>query len=67
MNDLVSILIPNYNKASFLRATLSSILTQTYSNWECIIVDDCSSDNTIHVVSSLVQRDNRFIVVKLKP
>ena len=64
MNDLVSILIPNYNKASFLRATLSSILTQTYSNWECIIIDDHSTDESWGILEDFAKIDCRFRIQK---
>ena len=48
MNDsLVSIVIPNYNRANLIGETLDSIIQQTYENWECIIVDDRSTDGSI--------------------
>lgn len=52
MNDLVSIIMPSYNTASFILETIQSILNQTYSNWELIIVDDCSTDNTDDIVAT---------------
>lgn len=57
---LVSIVIPAYNRAHLINETLDSILSQTYQNWECIIVDDGSSDNTDQVVGAYQQRDYRF-------
>lgn len=59
-NPLVSIIIPTYNRAHLIGETLDSVLAQTYENWECIIVDDGSTDNTEEVVSAYVQKDNRF-------
>lgn len=59
-NPLVSIIIPTYNRASLIGETLDSILAQTYTNWECIIVDDGSSDHTDEVVLAYVKKDKRF-------
>jgi glycosyltransferase involved in cell wall biosynthesis len=62
MNDspLVSIIIPTYNRAYLIGETLDSILAQTYQNWECIIVDDGSTDNTDEVVGVYLVKDTRF-------
>lgn len=57
---LVSIIIPTYNRAHLIGETLDSILAQTYENWECIIVDDGSADETDHVVSRYTEKDKRF-------
>ena len=46
MNSKVSVIVPCYNQAQFLAETLDSVLVQTYENWECIIVNDGSTDNT---------------------
>ncbi|SNS23693.1 Glycosyltransferase involved in cell wall bisynthesis [Belliella buryatensis] len=63
-NPLVSILIPNYNKAPYLRETLDSVLNQTYTNWECIIVDDHSTDNSWEILESYAQKDARIKIFK---
>lgn len=57
---LVSIIIPTYNRAHLIGETLDSVLAQTYTNWECIIVDDGSTDNTDAVVGEYVKKDSRF-------
>jgi glycosyltransferase involved in cell wall biosynthesis len=60
MNELVSIVIPCYNHAKYLPDALISILNQTYSNWECIILNDGSPDNTDEVAQEWVLKDIRF-------
>ena len=59
-NPLVSIVIPTYNRAHLIHETLDSVLAQAYINWECIIVDDGSTDNTEEVVKNFVVKDARF-------
>ena len=53
---LVSILIPCYNSSQFISETLDSVLAQTYTNWECIIVDDNSTDNSVEIVNTYCQK-----------
>lgn len=50
---LVSIIMPSYNTASYIKETIQSVLNQTYQNWELIIVDDCSADNTDEVLGTI--------------
>lgn len=52
MHDLVSIIMPSYNTGAFIGETIQSVLAQTYENWELIIVDDCSTDNTDSIVAA---------------
>lgn len=63
MNDLVSIIMPSFNTARFISETIRSVLAQTYTNWELIIVDDCSIDNTDEVVTEFLT-DNRIRYIK---
>ncbi|MQP25009.1 glycosyltransferase [Flavobacterium sp. LMO8] len=65
MNALVSIITPSYNSAKFIAETIQSVQNQTYQNWEMIIVDDGSSDETENVVLSIIQNDNRIQFHKL--
>ncbi len=60
MNSLVSIIIPTFNRAHLIGETLDSVLAQTYQNWECIVVDDGSTDNTAEVINSYLAKDSRF-------
>jgi len=58
--DKVSIIIPTYNRAHLIGETLDSVLAQTYQNWECIVVDDGSTDATEKVLRDCIQKDTRF-------
>ncbi|WP_055413307.1 glycosyltransferase family 2 protein [Nonlabens sp. YIK11] len=60
MSQLVSIIIPTYNRAHVIAETLESISVQTYKNWECIIIDDGSEDNTKQFLNDYVTSDVRF-------
>ena len=57
---MISIIIPTYNRGGIIDNTLDSIKTQSYKEWECIIVDDHSSDDTRDVVGMYVKQDRRF-------
>ncbi|MFC2109196.1 glycosyltransferase family 2 protein [Bacteroidota bacterium] len=59
-NPLVSILIPTYNRAALIHETLDSIIAQTYTTWECIVVDDGSTDNTKEILKEYARKDNRI-------
>ena len=57
---LISVVIPAYNAEQFLDETLESVLSQTYENWECIIVNDGSTDSTESVAKKWCEKDSRF-------
>ncbi len=63
MNDKVSIIMPSYNTAKFISETIESVLAQTYTDWELIIVDDCSTDSTDDVIKPYLS-DSRIIYIK---
>ena len=65
MSALVSIITPSYNSARFINECVSSVLGQTYTNWELIIVDDASDDNSRELISNIAARDNRIKFVFL--
>lgn len=60
MDKLVSIIIPTYNRADLISQTLESIRNQTYQQFECIIVDDGSADNSNEIIQLFIESDNRF-------
>lgn len=61
MNELVSIIMPSYNTAKFIGKSIESVLNQTYKNWELIIVDDCSTDDTDDVIEKYDDTRIRYI------
>lgn len=63
---IVSIITPAYNAAGLIAETIDSVLQQTYQNWEMIIVDDCSIDDTIFIVKGYQERDSRIRLIELK-
>lgn len=65
-NPLISIIVPCYNQGHFLGEGLDSISTQSYTNWECIIVNDGSIDNTEALAALYVSRDERFKYIKIE-
>lgn len=60
MNSKVSIIVPCYNQAQYLDEALQSVFDQIYKNWECIIVNDGSPDNTEEIAKKWVLKDERF-------
>jgi len=65
MQVVTSIITPSHNSTQFISATIQSVLNQSTSDWELIIVDDCSSDNSVEVVQSFVERDSRIKLIQL--
>ena len=63
MSELVSVIMPSYNTAELISQTIRSVFDQTYTNWELIIVDDCSPDNTDEIVKPFLE-DSRVIYIK---
>ena len=63
VTPIVSIIVPVYNAEKYLRRCLDSILAQSFSDWECIIVNDASPDGVGEIISDYAQRDKRFKVI----
>ncbi|MFL1010606.1 glycosyltransferase family 2 protein [Flavisericum labens] len=64
-NHLVSIVTACYNSEKYISETINSVLNQTYQNWELLLVDDCSSDNTVGVITKFQNEDKRIKVFLL--
>ena len=60
VNPLISFIVPCYNQAQYLDECLQSVLDQTYENWECLIINDGSPNNTEEVAKKWVEKDARF-------
>lgn len=58
--DLVSVIMPTYNSSRYVAESIRSIEAQTYTNWELLITDDCSVDDTVRIVSEFADRDKRI-------
>ncbi|MBP2076171.1 glycosyltransferase family 2 protein [Oceanobacillus polygoni] len=65
-NPLISVITPAYNAERFIGDTIDSVLDQTYANWEMVIVDDRSTDNTTSIVEEYRKRDNRIKLIVLE-
>ena len=63
-NSLVSIITPTYNSADFIAQTIESVQAQTYQNWEMIISDDCSTDNTREIIAPYLEADKRIRYIR---
>lgn len=64
MKDLVSIITPVYNANKHLKECINSVINQTYQNWEHILVDDCSTDNSVSIIENFIVKDNRIQLLK---
>lgn len=66
MNSIpfVSVVIPCYNASAFIAQTIESVINQTYQNWEMIIVDDCSTDNSAEIIKRYASADRRIKYLK---
>ena len=64
MQDKISIITPSWNSEKYIKKTIESVQNQTYSNWEMIIVDDCSTDNTVKIVQEISKKDPRVRILK---
>lgn len=63
--SLVSIVTPSHNCSEFISETILSVLSQSFSDWEMLIVDDCSTDSSVEVIQEFVEQDSRIQLIKL--
>ena len=61
---LISIITPVHNSAQYIEATLDTVLQQTYTHWEMILIDDCSEDTSVAIVEKFMQSDARFKLIR---
>lgn len=61
---LVSVIVPLYNAEKYISETIKSVINQTYENWELLVVDDCSTDNSREIVKSFEQKDSRIRLIE---
>jgi glycosyltransferase involved in cell wall biosynthesis len=66
MNNLVSIITPSYKSKQYISETIKSVLSQTYENWEMIIVDDASPDGSNKIIEEYCKKDKRIKLIKLE-
>ncbi|WP_264535691.1 glycosyltransferase family 2 protein [Flavobacterium sp. N1736] len=65
MSELVSIITPTFNAEKYIKATIQSVQNQSYPNWEMILVDDASTDETVSIIKEFAQNDNRIKLTEL--
>lgn len=63
INNLISVILPVYNGETFLEEAINSILNQTYSNFELIIIDDCSKDSSLAIANKFADKDKRIAII----
>ncbi len=65
MFETIDIILPNYNKQPYIQECLDSLLSQTYTNWQCIVVDSFSDDGSWEIIENISQNDSRFKLYKM--
>ena len=66
IENLVTIIMPCYNSENYIEDTIKSVLAQKYKEWELIIVDDFSTDNSVKIIENLINNDKRIKLIKSK-
>ncbi|MEG0619074.1 MAG: glycosyltransferase family 2 protein, partial [Bacilli bacterium] len=66
MSIIVSIIMPSFNSEATIERSIKSVLSQTFNNWELIIIDDCSTDSSHEVIQHYVDQDSRIKLICLE-
>ena len=66
LEELISIIVPVYNSEKFIGDTIKTVEQQTYKNWELILVNDCSTDNSTSIIEEQIKKDNRIKLINLQ-
>jgi len=64
MNPLVSVIMPNYNYAKYIGKSIESVLNQSYKNIQLIVIDDCSTDNSVNIIKAYKEKDDRILLLQ---
>jgi len=64
VKPLVSVIMPAYNAEKYIAEAIESVVAQSYENWELIVIDDCSADNTAEIARSFAEKDGRIRLIK---
>ncbi|WP_206460029.1 glycosyltransferase family 2 protein [Anaerovorax sp. IOR16] len=64
--DLISIIMPCYNMKNYIAASVATVINQTYTCWELLIIDDCSTDDSIRLIEDFITDDNRIKLIRLE-
>jgi len=63
MNTHFKIIVPFYNVEKYIKQCLNSVKLQHYNNWQCIIIDDISTDNSVEIVEKVIKDDSKFVLI----
>jgi glycosyltransferase involved in cell wall biosynthesis len=65
-NNHFKIIVPSYNNEKWIKSCIRSVKKQSYQNYECIIIDDCSTDNSVQIIKQEIKDDNKFTFIQNK-
>ena len=62
--EKITIITPTFNSSSYIKEAIHSVISQSYADWELIIIDDCSTDGTVEIIESFMLSDERIRLIK---